>query len=1027
MHGTLKWRSRFASIGLLAAALAAQVQAQAPAPPRTINDITVLLDQYTPDEAQLAKRRAAARQALPDGLNANEKVNFYLNRAHAAQEIGDALQQVADYRKALEFALPSQSYLGGYFDRTRILRELADAEGLSGNVLNALKLRLESLEAIGSGVRGTKNSAFGAIARYYANLGDFASTERYLAEQERNYRALMAGRDARTWGPDWTASRDLTRAEFLIDKGRYAEAEPVLRQSMAQYQTSLPLTRAARARGENAPSEVTLMRFGDAIERVLALVLSKQNQLADAEWHLRNVLRRTLERHGKYAIETARATQGLANLMYEGGRFADAERLSQATLEIYARVGVATTSWPYLLSYRGWIRNLGAMDRWSDALAARGKLSAGLASEPALQARFARHDAGTVYALIKTGKTADALAQLEELYRASVEQIGADHVESALLRGYKGSALAAGGHRNAALAEFRAAAAVLLAQPAGTRTPAQMRHLVRILEDYLATLAVAPDEASIGEAFGVAEAARDQGVQRAVAASAVRAKVADPALAALIRKGQDLQNEHDALSLILQRLLAAAPDQQLPKVMNDMRARMAQIVQERAGFIVDIEKRFPDYANLVNPKPPTLEDTRRSLRAGEVLLVVYSGGEKTFVWAVPQAGAARFAAVPLTRDTLAADVSRLRRALDPFSVGLPDVPPFDAALAHALYLKILAPVASAWSGATHLLVAAGGPLAQLPAALLPTAAAGTRTSTVPVFAEYRDVPWLIRSLAVTQLPSANSLVALRALPARAPGRITFAGFGDPYFNKTQAERADGGTLVMAVRGVPVRMRNPAQTGNVDSSELARLSRLPDTADEIRGIAAALGAGAEDVYLNLRANEREVKTRDLRDRRVIAFATHGLVPGELDGLTQPALALTAPDVAGVEGDGLLTMEEVLGLKLDADWVILSACNSASGDGAGAEAVSGLGRAFFYAGTRALLVSNWPVETVSAKLITTGIFNRQAADPALTRAQALRQTMLDLIDTGVATGPDGKQAYSFAHPLFWAPFSLVGDGG
>ena len=130
--------------------------------------------------------------------------------------------------------------------------------------------------------------------------------------------------------------------------------------------------------------------------------------------------------------------------------------------------------------------------------------------------------------------------------------------------------------------------------------------------------------------------------------------------------------------------------------------------------------------------------------------------------------------------------------------------------------------------------------------------------------------------------------------------------------------------------------------------------------------------------------------------MLAFATHGLVRGDLDGLTQPALALTAPEVAGIDGDGLLTMGEIFGLKLDADWVVLSACNTGSGDGAGAEAVSGLGRAFFYAGTRALLVSNWPVETSSAKALTTDIFRRQAADPSLSRAQALRGAMLEIMD-------------------------------
>jgi CHAT domain-containing protein len=172
----------------------------------------------------------------------------------------------------------------------------------------------------------------------------------------------------------------------------------------------------------------------------------------------------------------------------------------------------------------------------------------------------------------------------------------------------------------------------------------------------------------------------------------------------------------------------------------------------------------------------------------------------------------------------------------------------------------------------------------------------------------------------------------------------------------------------------------------------------------------------------------VRTMNLADRRVIMFATHGLVPGDLDGLNEPALALTAPQVAKVQGDGLLTVSKILGLKLNADWVVLSACNTASGNGAGAEAVSGLGLAFFYAGTRALLASNWPVETTSARMITTELFKREAATPGLPRAEALRQAMLALIDgPGLMDPATNKPVYSYAHPIFWAPFSLVGDGG
>jgi CHAT domain-containing protein len=122
-----------------------------------------------------------------------------------------------------------------------------------------------------------------------------------------------------------------------------------------------------------------------------------------------------------------------------------------------------------------------------------------------------------------------------------------------------------------------------------------------------------------------------------------------------------------------------------------------------------------------------------------------------------------------------------------------------------------------------------------------------------------------------------------------------------------------------------------------------------------------------------------------------------------------------------------MDKILGLRLDADWVVLSACNTASGNGAGAEAVFGLGRAFFYAGARALLVTNWPVETTSARALTTTMFKRQAADASLSRAEALRASMLSLLDgPGYVDPATGKVAFSYAHPIFWAPFSIVGDG-
>jgi CHAT domain-containing protein len=122
-----------------------------------------------------------------------------------------------------------------------------------------------------------------------------------------------------------------------------------------------------------------------------------------------------------------------------------------------------------------------------------------------------------------------------------------------------------------------------------------------------------------------------------------------------------------------------------------------------------------------------------------------------------------------------------------------------------------------------------------------------------------------------------------------------------------------------------------------------------------------------------------------------------------------------------------MEEILGLKLDADWVVLSACNTGAAAGAGAEAASGLARAFFYAGTRVVLVTNWSVHSQSARELVTDLFHRQAVEPDLSRSEALRLAMLALIDGKGYTDAKGETVFTYAHPLFWAPYTIIGDRG
>jgi CHAT domain-containing protein len=177
-----------------------------------------------------------------------------------------------------------------------------------------------------------------------------------------------------------------------------------------------------------------------------------------------------------------------------------------------------------------------------------------------------------------------------------------------------------------------------------------------------------------------------------------------------------------------------------------------------------------------------------------------------------------------------------------------------------------------------------------------------------------------------------------------------------------------------------------------------------------------------VYLGATATETQIKqlSQDgsLAKYRIVHFATRGALAGQASRASEPGLLLTPPGQATATDDGYLSESEIAGLKLDADWVILSACNTAGGGAQDAEALSGLARAFFYAGTRPLLVSHWEVSSDSTVKLITKAIATIASDPTIGRAEALRRSMLSLITAG--------KDYE-AHPAFWAPFVLVGEGG
>ena len=551
-----------------------------------------------------------------------------------------------------------------------------------------------------------------------------------------------------------------------------------------------------------------------------------------------------------------------------------------------------------------------------------------------------------------------------------------------------------------------------------------------ILDDYLDLLIRSGTEQDIAESIQITQSAQSGSVQRALSQNAARAGANSPELSDLIRRQQDITHQIDRVQ---QTIFAAmsAPDGAYKESAATLRQNLPQLKGAQRALTKEITAQFPKYGQLINPKPLSVKQAQAVMAADDALLLVRTLRDKTYVWAVPKSGSVAFARLDLGKAQLGTIVDELRIAVDPGAIEtLADIPAYDVAAAHALFKQLLLPVASGWKNAKTLKVVAQGPLARLPLSMLVTDAATVKPGAL-YFSEYRNVKWLAQSHAVVTLPSISSLTAFAEAPDVTGTRV-FVGFGDPYFNSEQAKAALENMPVevasTATRGMPLRLRSKPTTRSVDSADLSLLPRLPATATELMSIAKIIGADPEkDVFLGLRANEKTVKDMKLDDVRVLAFATHGLVSGDLNGLDQPALALSAPDVAGVDGDGLLTMGEILTLKLNAEWVVLSACNTASADGQGAEAISGLGRAFFYAGARSLLVSNWPVHSGATAELTTTLFRIQTQDAVSNRAWALQQTRLAMIENGAQKNQAGDPLFSYAHPIFWAPFTIVGDGG
>lgn len=403
----------------------------------------------------------------------------------------------------------------------------------------------------------------------------------------------------------------------------------------------------------------------------------------------------------------------------------------------------------------------------------------------------------------------------------------------------------------------------------------------------------------------------------------------------------------------------------------------------------------PDYASIFDPEPLTIEEISNLLPRGGAFVLVTTTEAATYSVAVRD-DEFEFHRAPIGADELNDKVSRLRAALDPETQSRSVEtlrrrtvagPVFDRRVAHEIYREILAPLAAVTADA-ELYVVANGPLADLPlSVLVRSPPQGNDTDPQAL----RETDWLAASHPITMLPAPTGLrlAALQRERPRAPD--PFVGFGDPEFS---------------LPGDP-------------DAPFARLARLPGTRTEVARLADLLGAGEGLIHLGPAASKAALLETDLSQARVIALATHGLLAGQMPAATEPGLVFSHPAAGAEAHESYLTASEAAALRINADWVLLSACNTAGPDGrADSEGLSGLARAFLFAGARSVLVSHWPVRDDAAMLLTTKALGWHAANPHASRAAALQHAMMTLIQR--------TDTPAFAHPSAWAPFVLVGDG-
>ncbi len=938
------------------------------------------------------------------------------------------------YRRAL--AIREKALGPEHPDMARNLNGLALLHYTQGQYAEAELLYQRALVIL----EKTLGSEHPEVARSLNDLGELYRTQGQYTKAEPLLRRALAIKD-KALGPEHpeVARSFNSLAALYRARGQYTKAEPLYRRALVILENVLDpehpevarsfnnLAGIYHAKGEYAKAEPLLQRALAIREKALgpehpkfavslnnlAVLYSTLGQYTKAEPLFRRGLAIKEKALGTYHSGTAESLYNLAKLYVDQGQYAQAEPLSQRALAIWEKdLGpehpfVAVTLNNLADIYKAQEQYAKAEPLYRRALAIReNALGPG---HPDIAYNL------STLALLYSAQGQHAKAEL--LYRRALaileNTLGPEHPDMAsnlnslallyytrgeYANGISFAQRATAIHRNrlVPLTEHRLESN---SHVRGSHRSGFFRHIQlisRVIEEqpqHRQTL--------INEAFEVSQLAQSSGAAAAVAQMAVRSAAGNPALSRLVHAHQDAINQWRTLNAVRLKQWSdnAQADGRPGEAHLKLLSQIGSLEDRMQALKTQLRQQFPEYAQLNDPQPASLSETRQLLAPDEALLVYLIGEEESYLWVVRRDRFAMHRLV-ITTDALNQAVAKLRGAFNK-----DDIKPFNLKLAYRLHSQLVAPASPLLENVQHIFLKADSALQSLPFATLIT----TAPQTTFVFPKhYSQQPWLGTQYAFTTLPAVNSMKMLRRLtPSPAAGK-PFIGFGAPVF-QGQPGGLTKATYSQAFRGVLA-----------DVTYLRRLSSLPETAPELKRIAHYLNAGDEVLYLGERATESQLKSLDLSSVRIVAFSTHGLLAHEaeaLHGPAEPALALTPPAVATGHDDGLLTASEVTQLNFNADWIILSACNTAVPDSPnGGEGLSALAKAFFYAGSRSLLVSHWYVASLATSKLMIGLFEQLAKDPHMRRAEALRMAMENLINDT-----------EYAHPIYWAPFVVVGEGG